>query len=227
MWLTLSRAGPPAAASLHRGPLPTLDTIKIARDTSSVTTTLATEDYQAKLRIAGLRVTAPRLAVLLALESTGPHQDVEGITAAARARLGTLSTQAVYDNLATLVAAGLVRRIQPSGGPARFEARVGDNHHHVVCRRCGSTADVDCAVGDAPCLDPSDAAGFFVDEAEVIYWGLCPACLVTNSDSSGALDRAPSARHRPAATDPGTKLAGARTTNRKNATPGEEKDRSG
>jgi Fur family ferric uptake transcriptional regulator len=106
----------------------------------------------------------------------GQHRDAEAIAVAARSRLGTLSTQAVYDNLHILEDAGLIRRIQPSGHPARYEARVGDNHHHIVCRRCGTTADVDCAVGAAPCLEPSASHGFVVDEAEVIYWGLCPQC---------------------------------------------------
>jgi Fe2+ or Zn2+ uptake regulation protein len=128
------------------------------------------------LRRAGLRVTAPRIAVLTAVQGEGQHRDVEAIAAAARHRLGALSTQAVYDNLHILEKAGLVRRIQPSGHPACFEARVGDNHHHIVCRSCGVIADVDCAVGDAPCLEPSTTHGFVVQEAEVIFWGLCPHC---------------------------------------------------
>jgi Fe2+ or Zn2+ uptake regulation protein len=128
------------------------------------------------LRQAGLRVTAPRLAVLTAVLGEGQHRDAEAIADAARKRLGTLSTQAVYDNLRILTEAGLVRRIQPSGHPARYEARVGDNHHHIVCRRCGLTADVDCAVGKAPCLEPSADHGFIVQEAELIFWGLCPQC---------------------------------------------------
>src|SRR5689334_8355241 len=128
------------------------------------------------LRSAGLRVTAPRLAVLMSVLGEGQHRDVEAIADAARMRLGTLSTQAVYDNLHILEKAGLIRRIQPSGHPARYEARVGDNHHHLVCRRCGATADVDCTVGEAPCLEPSADHGFVVQEAEVIFWGLCPQC---------------------------------------------------
>jgi Fur family ferric uptake transcriptional regulator len=128
------------------------------------------------LRKAGLRVTAPRLAVLSAVIGEGQHRDADAIADAARKRLGALSTQAVYDNLHILEEAGLVRRIQPSGHPARYEARVGDNHHHIVCRRCGVTADVDCAVGAAPCLEPSADHGFVVLEAEVIFWGLCPQC---------------------------------------------------
>lgn len=132
------------------------------------------------LRQAGLRVTAPRMAVLAGLMGEGQHRDAEAIADAARARLGTLSTQAVYDNLRILETAGLVRRIQPSGHPARFEARVGDNHHHIVCRRCGVIADVDCAAGEAPCLEPSADHGFVVEEAEVIFWGLCPLCQQEN-----------------------------------------------
>lgn len=129
-----------------------------------------------RIRQAGLRVTAPRLAVLSAVQGERQHLDAVSITEAARKRLGTLSTQAVYDNLETLVEAGLVRRIQPSGHPARFESRVGDNHHHAVCRQCGETADVDCAAGYRPCLQPVMDNGFRIDEAEVIYWGLCPRC---------------------------------------------------
>ena len=132
------------------------------------------------LRQAGLRVTAPRLAVLTAVLGDGQHRDAEAIAEAARKQLGTLSTQAVYDNLRVLEEAGLVRRIQPSGHPGRYEARVGDNHHHIVCRRCGVTADVDCTVGAAPCLEPSDNHGFVVEEAEVIFWGLCPQCRPEN-----------------------------------------------
>ena len=132
------------------------------------------------LRRAGLRATAPRLAVLAAVLGEGQHRTADAIADAARQRLGTLSTQAVYDNLHTLEAAGLVRRIQPSGHPGRYEARVGDNHHHLVCRRCGAAADVDCAVGAAPCLEPSARHGFVVEEAEIIFWGLCPQCRQEN-----------------------------------------------
>ena len=135
-----------------------------------------TSGWPEKLRRAGLRVTAPRLAVLAVVAGEGQHKEAEVIAAAARRRLGALSTQAVYDNLHTLVEAGLVRRIQPAGHPALYEARVGDNHHHIVCRQCGATADVDCAVGEAPCLEPSANHGFVVQEAEVIFWGLCPQC---------------------------------------------------
>lgn len=133
-------------------------------------------DSRQCLRQAGLRVTSPRLAVLAALQELAPHQNVDAIAAAARARLGTLSTQTVYDSLRLLVEAGIVRRIEPAGSPALFELRAGDNHHHLVCRRCGKTQDVDCVVGEAPCLQPSDVHGFSIDEAEVTFWGLCPEC---------------------------------------------------
>ncbi|WP_425455319.1 Fur family transcriptional regulator [Allorhizocola rhizosphaerae] len=127
------------------------------------------------LRAHGLRVTKPRLAVLGIL-SRGGHLEVDEITRQAREDLNSVSTQAIYDVLAALARAGLARRIEPAGSPARYEARTGDNHHHIVCRACGVIADVDCAVGSAPCLDPSQTHGFELDEAEVTYWGLCPAC---------------------------------------------------
>ena len=130
---------------------------------------------EAVLRRQGLRVTAPRLAVLAAVQQH-PHGDADTVARTVRTRLGTVSTQAVYDALALFTEHGLVRRIAPAGSPARYETRVGDNHHHVVCRRCGAVGDVDCALMPAPCLTPSDARGYMVDEAEVIYWGLCPAC---------------------------------------------------
>ncbi len=138
--------------------------------------TLVPQELQQSLRDAGLRVTAQRLAVLTAVVGIGQHRDAEAIADAARVHLGTLSTQAVYDNLRILEDAGLVRRIQPSGHPGRYEARVGDNHHHIVCRLCGETADIDCIVGAAPCLEPAVTHGFVVEEAEVTFWGLCPAC---------------------------------------------------
>ena len=128
-----------------------------------------------RLRAAGLRVTAPRLAVLTVLDDSG-HLGVDEIADRVRDRLGSVSMQAVYDVLAALTLAGLARRIEPAGSPALYEGRVGDNHHHVVCRGCGATADVDCAVGERPCLDPSQTHGFVLDEAEVTYWGLCPTC---------------------------------------------------
>ena len=132
-------------------------------------------DLQRALRAAGLRVTRPRLAVLDALHAQ-PHLDTKALTSAARARLGAVSHQAVYDVLRVLEDTGLVRRIQPEGSDARYEARVGDNHHHLVCRDCGAIADVDCTTGAAPCLTPSADAGFVIDEAEVLFWGRCPSC---------------------------------------------------
>ena len=132
-------------------------------------------DFAEQLRNFELRVTRPRVAVLDAVH-TLPHSDTETVFAAVRAGLPEVSRQAVYDVLAALTDAGLLRRIQPSGSVARYEARVSDNHHHVVCRGCGTIADVDCAVGEAPCLSAADDHGFVLDEAEVIYWGLCPGC---------------------------------------------------
>ncbi len=127
------------------------------------------------LRAAGLRVTRPRLAVMVAV-SEHPHAETDTIIRATRSRLPEVSHQTVYDALNALTAAGLVRRIQPNGSLARYETRVGDNHHHVVCRTCGAIADVDCAVGEAPCLHGEPDHGFVIDEAEVVYWGTCPAC---------------------------------------------------
>lgn len=132
-------------------------------------------DFAGQLRIAGLRVTRPRVTVLEAVHAH-PHADTETIFGAVRGGLPEVSRQTVYDVLNALAAVGLVRRIQPSGSVARYESRVGDNHHHVVCRSCGVIADVDCAVGEAPCLTASDDNGFVLDEAEVIYWGVCPDC---------------------------------------------------
>ncbi|GAA1554285.1 Fur family transcriptional regulator [Actinomadura kijaniata] len=134
------------------------------------------------LRGAGLRVTAARVAILETVRA-GDHLGVEAITEGTRGRVGHVSTQAVYEALHALTAAGLVRRVEPAGGPARFEGRVGDNHHHLVCRRCGAIEDVDCVRGRAPCLDPADDAGFRVDEADVTFWGLCPACRADTSAS--------------------------------------------
>ena len=134
-----------------------------------------TADLEGALRAASLRVTQPRLAVLDAVRAQ-PHLDTQALIHAARARLGAVSHQAVYDVLRALVDSGLVRRIQPDGFDARYEARVGDNHHHLVCRDCGAIADVDCATGAAPCLTPSADAGFVIDEAEVVFWGRCPSC---------------------------------------------------
>jgi Fur family ferric uptake transcriptional regulator len=127
------------------------------------------------LRNAGLQVTAQRLAVYGEVIRQ-PHASADAIAAAAREALGAISMQAVYDALGALVEAGLVRRIQPAASPARYEARVGDNHHHLICRLCGAAVDVDCAVGEVPCLHANDDQGFEIDEAEVIFWGRCPDC---------------------------------------------------
>jgi Fur family transcriptional regulator, stress-responsive regulator len=133
------------------------------------------EAPEATLRRHGLHVTAQRLAVLRAV-SDRPHSTADDIYAAVGAELGAISRQTVYDALAALTDRGLFRRIQPAGSSARYENRVGDNHHHLVCRACGRMVDVDCAVGDTPCLTASDDAGYEIDEAEVVYWGRCPEC---------------------------------------------------
>ncbi|GAA2832902.1 Fur family transcriptional regulator [Crossiella cryophila] len=143
-------------------------------------TTPRAPDARDQLRSAGLRVTQPRIAVLEWL-SGHPHSTADQVATATRARLGTVSTQAVYDVLAACTSAGLLRRIEPAGHPARFETRTGDNHHHLVCRICGHTQDVDCVRGQRPCLDPADTAGFAVDEAEVVFWGRCPDCLAASA----------------------------------------------
>jgi Fur family ferric uptake transcriptional regulator len=135
------------------------------------------------LRTAGRRVTTPRLAVYAAVAAHG-HLDADGVGRAVRGELGSVSTQTVYDALGVLCELELLRRIEPAHSPALYETRVADNHHHVICRGCGAVADVDCAVGDAPCLEPSSARGFVVDEAEVTYWGLCPACQPTPGGAS-------------------------------------------
>lgn len=134
----------------------------------------------AALRDAGLRITASRLAVLSAV-AEGKHLTADQVASAARGRVGTISTQAVYDVLSALTRAGLTRKIEPAGSPARYETRVGDNHHHTVCRTCGVVSDVDCVVGEPPCVLPTDSSGFVVDEAEVIFWGLCPTCQTTSN----------------------------------------------
>ena len=134
-----------------------------------------TSEFEPTLRGAGLRVTRPRLAVLAAVREH-PHADTDSIIGAVRADLGEVSHQAVYDVLRVLTSVGLLRRIQPSGSVARYESRLADNHHHLVCRSCAAIVDVECAVGHAPCLTASDDNGFTIDEAEVVYWGLCPTC---------------------------------------------------
>ncbi|WP_405133872.1 Fur family transcriptional regulator [Nocardia sp. NBC_01388] len=132
-------------------------------------------DARERLRAVGLRVTAPRVAVLDAV-ALASHSDTDGVAAKVRETLGSVSTQAVYDVLKACVGAGLLRRIEPAGSPALYEARTGDNHHHLVCRKCGTVVDIDCVAGAAPCLEPDRAHGFTIDEAEVVFWGLCPEC---------------------------------------------------
>jgi Fur family ferric uptake transcriptional regulator len=137
-------------------------------------------DTPALLRRRGVQVTAQRLAVLRAV-SERPHCTAGEIDAAVRAEIGAVSLQAVYDALGVLTEKGIIRRIQPAGSPARYEDRVGDNHHHLICRTCGRMVDVDCAIGDTPCLTAIDDSGYEIDEAEVIYWGRCPDCLASAS----------------------------------------------
>jgi Fur family transcriptional regulator, stress-responsive regulator len=147
-----------------------------------------TSDFEAQLRAASLRVTRPRLAVLSALRDH-PHVDTETVISLVRVDLPAVSHQAVYDVLRALTNAGLVRRIEPAGATARYETRVGDNHHHVVCRSCGTIADVDCVVGHSPCLTASDDRGFTVDEAEVVFWGTCPDCAAENTANEPPVGR--------------------------------------
>jgi len=142
----------------------------------------ASVDNGALLRRHGLQVTAQRLAVLRAVCGR-PHSTADDIDKVVRAEIGAISRQAVYDALAAFTEKGVIRRIQPAGSPARYENRVGDNHHHVICRTCNGMADVDCAVGDTPCLTAADASGYEIDEAEVIFWGRCPECAAATSIS--------------------------------------------
>jgi Fur family ferric uptake transcriptional regulator len=137
-------------------------------------------DPAALLREQGLQVTAQRLAILRAV-SNRPHGTADAIAEDVRADIGAISRQAVYDALGMLAQKGLIRRIQPAGSPARYEARIGDNHHHLICRKCGKTVDVDCAIGETPCLTAVEDSGFQIDEAEVVYWGTCPECRADTS----------------------------------------------
>jgi Fur family ferric uptake transcriptional regulator len=138
-----------------------------------------TQEFHRMLRGAALRVTRPRVAVLSAVDAY-PHADTESIIRVVRASLPEVSHQAVYDSLRALTSAGLVRRLEPSGSAARYESRVSDNHHHMVCRSCGHIADADCVAGEAPCLTASGDHGYAIDEAEVVYWGRCPGCSITS-----------------------------------------------
>ncbi|MDY7106192.1 MAG: Fur family transcriptional regulator [Actinomycetota bacterium] len=141
-------------------------------------------DHADLLRARGVQVTAQRLAVLRAVTGR-PHSTADDVTAAVRSEIGTISRQAVYDSLGLLSEHGLVRRIQPAGSPARYEDRVGDNHHHLICRTCGEMVDVDCAVGATPCLTAADDSGYEIDEAEVVYWGRCPDCVTATMAPPG------------------------------------------
>ena len=159
---------------------------------------MATEtsiDHPALLRQHGLQVTAQRLAVLRAV-SSGPHRTADDIDNAVRADLGAVSRQAVYDALGVLAERGILRRIQPAGSSARYEDRVGDNHHHLICRACGQTVDVDCAVGYTPCLTAADDLAYEIDEAEVIYWGRCPECVAARSAASESMSPPPTKEQR-------------------------------
>ncbi len=155
----------------------------------------ASLDHAAALRRVGLRVTASRLAVLAALSAGAPHTSVDMVVSAVRLRLGDGSAQTVYNVLRTFTDAGLVRRIEPAGQPGLYELRVGDNHHHVVCRHCGAIADVACAVGDTPCLTAADGSGYEIDEAEVIFWGRCPACVAATAGASSEIQRTETDQH--------------------------------
>lgn len=147
---------------------------------------MLTETIDLRLRDAGLRVTAARTAVLDVLDRSTDHPSVDEVIRRVRRDGVSISTQAAYDVCQALHHAGLARRIDPAGSPARYESRVGDNHHHLVCRSCGVTADVDCAIGVAPCLEPASLQGFAINEAEVTYWGVCPACQTDHTERSAA-----------------------------------------
>jgi Fe2+ or Zn2+ uptake regulation protein len=165
-----------------------------SRKWATVQSVPTTSDFERMLRGVALRVTRPRVAVLSAVHDH-PHADTDSIIRVVRGELGEVSHQAVYDVLRALTAAGLVRRFQPTGSVVRYEARVADNHHHIVCRSCGAIADVDCAVGATPCLTAKDDHGFRIDEAEVIYWGRCPECVAESSAVPGGRSRSQGARH--------------------------------
>ena len=177
------------------------------------------------LRRAGVRVTAPRLSVLAALTDGPSHVSAEAIVTAVRAHVGDTSPQTIYNVLRTLTDAGLIRRIEPAGSPGLYELRVGDNHHHAVCRRCGAIADVDCAVGDRPCLTAVDDSGYEIDEAEVIYWGRCPECVAATSVSSGEVPQTRSVRHLLDDTALDPEQPGPRAKSDQKESVGEEKDR--
>jgi Fur family transcriptional regulator, stress-responsive regulator len=178
-----AEAGAPLAGGAE--PQRTLDRFKEVGQASAVPTP---GELELLLRGVSLRVTRPRVAVLAAVHEH-PHADTDSLIGVVRRAGDEVSHQAVYDVLRALTETGLVRRIQPTGSVARYEARVGDNHHHAVCRTCGAIVDVDCAIGDAPCLTPSDGAGYQIDEAEVIWWGRCPACAAAAAPQPSADNR--------------------------------------
>jgi Fe2+ or Zn2+ uptake regulation protein len=168
-----------------------LESLKKSIYASGVTT-----DPAELLRDRGIQVTAQRLAVLRAV-ATQPHITADGVAELVRAEIGAISLQSVYDALGMLVGTGLIRRIQPAGSPARFEDRVGDNHHHLICRVCGRLVDVDCAAGTAPCLTAADGQGYEIDEAEIAYWGRCPDCVAKTDAPAAAATPAPPRRSPP------------------------------
>jgi Fur family ferric uptake transcriptional regulator len=172
---------------------------------------LSRDDHVELLRSAGLRVTASRVAVLGSLARC-PHADTETVIGQVRAELGSVSPQAVYNALAAFVDAGLVRQIEPAGSVALYELRVADNHHHVVCRRCGAVQDVDCVRGRRPCLTPSDTHGYVLDEAEVTYWGICPMCQSDPGPQAGVTRH----RRRPTESPPPGKKSNATTREKEN-----------
>ncbi|MCW3036428.1 MAG: ferric uptake regulator, Fur family [Actinobacteria bacterium] len=176
------------------------------------------------LRQHGLAVTAQRLAVLRAV-SDRAHSTADDIDRAVRAEIGAISRQAVYDALSVLTDKGLLRRIQPARSPARYENRVGDNHHHLICRTCGRMVDVDCAIGITPCLTAADDAGYEIDEAEVIYWGRCPECVAATSASSGNGKRTGSVRHEPGHTALNPEQPGSRANRHQKETARQKGDR--
>lgn len=178
------------------------------------------------LRQHGLAVTAQRLAVLRAV-SDRPHSTADDIDKAVRAGIGAISRQAVYDALSVLTDRGLLRRIQPARSPARYENRVGDNHHHLICRTCNRMVDVDCAIGITPCLTAADDAGFEIDEAEVIYWGRCPECVAAASVSSGNGKPTPRVRHEPDDTALDPEQPGSRAKRHQKQAAREEKNQHG
>jgi Fur family transcriptional regulator, stress-responsive regulator len=157
------------------GSHPPAGNLDSVQDSETYAAGVTTAPGESVLRKHGLQVTAQRLAVLSAV-SGHPHGTAEAICSQVRSQLGSVSRQAVYDALGALTDKGVLRRIQPAGSPARYESRVDDNHHHLICRACAQMVDVDCAVGDTPCLTASDDFGYLIDEAEVVYWGLCPSC---------------------------------------------------